>query len=68
MTEITLDKLEKLKIAYEQNEWRARDLAKAEQNLEFKTAYLFQATKARGMKEAVEELIFVLTGTFPEMK
>ena len=54
---ITLDLLYEVKNAYEA----------AEKSLEL-DGRENDAAEARGSKEAIEELVFVMTGSFPEMK
>jgi hypothetical protein len=55
--DITVQKLYEVKDGYEKEE---REL--------FATSAIDQAAEARGSKEAVEELIFVMTGSFPELR
>ncbi len=65
MTAITLQHLQAVRETYKQAEQRAIALGAAETTPEQKTRYREEELKARGMKEAVEGLIFDLTGEFP---
>ena len=76
MPEITLEYLETVRKQYRANEQRCRDYQSnvelmpkgAIEKSSLMTMYQFQEYKVRGMAEAIDGIIFYMTGSFPSIE